>query len=106
MIGGEEMEIPSQTVNVKIYNQTYTIRAHDGDAERTLRLAALVDQRIREIAQGALTADSVKLAILAAIHIADELDRANVKYDELNQELVARSAECAELLDQMLKGGK
>ena len=100
------MELPSQTVNVKIYNQTYTIRANDGDAERTLRLAALVDQRMREIAQGALTADSLKLAILAAIHLADELDKANVRYDELNQELIARSTECAELLDQMLKGGK
>lgn len=100
------METPPHTVNVKIFNQTYTIRSNDGDAERTLRLAALVDQRMREIAQGGLTADSLKLAILAAIHIADELDRANAKYEELNRELVARSAECAELLDQMLKGGK
>lgn len=103
---GEELEVPSQTVNVKIYNQTYTIRANDGDAERTLRLAALVDQRMREIAQGALTSDSLKLAILAAILIADDLEKANARYDELNQELIERSAECAELLDQMLKGGK
>ncbi len=100
------MEIPPHTVNVKIFNQAYTIRSNDGDAERTLRLAALVDQRMREIAQGGLTADSLKLAILAAIHIADELDRSNTRYEELNRELVARSAECAELLDQMLKGGK
>lgn len=95
-----------QTVNVKIYNQTYTLRAGDGDAERTLRLAALVDQRMREIAQSGLTADSLKLAILAAIHIADELDRANIKYEELNHELAERSAECAEMLDQLLKTGK
>src|SRR5215210_7620219 len=100
------MEVSSQTVNVKIYNQTYTIRAGDGDIERTVRLAALVDQRMREIAQGALTADSLKLAILAAIHIADELDRATAKYDELNRELAARSTEYSELLDQLLKGGK
>jgi len=100
------MDAPSQIVNVKIYNQTYTIRAGDGDAERTQRLAALVDQRMREIAQGALTADSLKLAIMAAIHIADELDRANARHDDLNHELAARSAECADLLDQMLKGGK
>lgn len=97
------MEAPPQTVNVKIYNQTYTIRAGDGDVERTLRLAALVDQRMREIAQGVLTADSVKLAILAAIHIADELDRANTRYDELNQELATRSAECSDQLERLLK---
>jgi cell division protein ZapA len=100
------METPAQTVNVKIYNQTYTIRAGDGDVDRTLRLAALVDQRMREIAQGALTSDSLKLAILAAITIADELDKAHVKYEQLNQDLAARSAECSELLDQLLKSGK
>lgn len=100
------METPSQTVNVKIYNQTYPIRVGHGDVERTLRLAAMVDQRMREIAGGGLTADSLKLAVLAAIYIADELDTANAKYEELNQELMARSAQCAELLDQVLKGGQ
>lgn len=100
------METPSQTVNVKIYNQTYPIRVGHGDVDRTLRLAALVDQRMREIAGGGLTADSLKLAVLAAIYIADELDTANAKYEELDGELAARCAECAELLDQVLKGGK
>ena len=100
------METPAQNVNVKIYHQNYTIRPGDGDAARTMRLAALVDQRMRELAPGALTADSLRLAILAAITIADELDKANAKYDELNHELAARSAECSELLDQLLKGGK
>jgi len=100
------METPAQTVTVKIYNQSYTIRAGDGDADRTLRLAALVDLRMREIAQGALTADSLKLAVLAALTIADELDKANARYDELNLDLARRSAECSELLDQLLKSGK
>jgi cell division protein ZapA len=100
------METPSQTVNVKIYNQTYPIRVGHGDVERTLRLAAMVDQRMREIAGGSLTADSLKLAVLAAIYIADELDTAHAKYEELNDELAKRSAECADLLDQVLKAGK
>lgn len=100
------MEAPPQTVNVKIFNQTYPIRVSHGDVERTLRLAAMVDQRMREIAQSGLTADSLKLAVLAAIYIADELDRANSRYEELNQELISRSSECAETLDQLLKNGK
>lgn len=97
------MDIQGQTVNVKIYNQLYSIRASDGNAERTEQLAALVDQRMREIAKGALTADSLKVAILAALHIADELDRANLRFDQFNQELARRSAECAEAIDQTLK---
>lgn len=100
------METPTQTVNVKIYNQTYPIRTTHGDVERTMRLAAMVDQRMWEIAGGSLTADSLKLAVLAAIYIADELDTANAKYEELNNELATRSAECADLLDQVLKAGK
>lgn len=100
------MEAPPQTVNVKIFNQTYPIRVSHGDVERTLRLAAMVDQRMQEIAQSGLTADSLKLAVLAAIYIADELDRANERYEELNKELLARSSDCADTLDQLLKGGK
>ncbi len=97
------MDMQGQTVSVKIYNQTYSIRAGDGNVERTQQLAELVDQRMREIAQGALTADSLKVAILAALHIADELDKANSNFEELNRALALRSGECAEMLDQLLK---
>lgn len=92
-----------KTVNVKIYNQSYNIRAGDGNVERTKQLAAMVDQQMNEIAKGALTADSLKIAILAALHIADELDRANSKFEELNQTVAVRSTQCTELLDQVLQ---
>lgn len=100
------METPPQTVNVKIYNQTYPLRVSSGDVDRTLRLAELVDHRMRELAGGSLTADSLKLAVLAAIYIADELDQAKSDYAELNNELIARSSKCAETLDQLLKSDK
>jgi cell division protein ZapA len=96
------MEPQGQSVNVRIYNQTYAIRASDGNVERTLQLAAMVDERMREISKSALTSDSLKLAILAALHIADELDRANSKYEDLNQTLLNRSNEYAAMLDQLL----
>ena len=100
------MDTQGQTVIVRIYNQTYSIRAGDGNVERTQQLAAMVDQQMHEIAQEALTADSVKVAILAAIHIADELDKAVSRYEELNEALATRSGECVELLDQLLKTNK
>jgi len=90
-------------VNVRIYNQVYAIRASDGNVERTQQLAAVVDERMREISKSGLTSDSLKLAILAALHIADELDKANSKYSELNQALVDRSNKCAAMLDQLLQ---
>ncbi len=62
------------TIRVEIYNQTYNIRS-DGDSEYLMRLADFVDSRMREISSGTLTVDSLKVAILAALHIADELHR-------------------------------
>lgn len=100
------MDNHSHAVNVKIYNHSYSIRANDGNAERAQRLADLVDQRMREIAVGALTSDTLKIAILAALHIADELDKANSRYDELNQQISSKSSELAEMLDQAIKTAK
>jgi len=100
------MELQGQSVNVRIYNQTYAIRASDGNFERAQQLASMVDERMREIAKGALTSDSLKLAILAALHIADELDKAISKYEDLNQMLLSGANECAMMLDQLLKDPK
>ncbi len=94
---------PTQTVKVEIYNQTYNIRSNDGDIEYIQRLAAFVDQRMREIASSSLTVDSLKVAILTALHIADELHKVRDSRDQLDQQFAQRSAECAELLDQLLK---
>ncbi|MGH9845793.1 MAG: cell division protein ZapA [Blastocatellia bacterium] len=97
------MDTPAQkTVNIRIYNQTYNIRAGDGNVERTLRLAEMVDQRMFEVTNGALTSDSLKVAVLAALHLADELDKANARYDELSQAVTTRSGACVEMLDQLL----
>ena len=50
-----------------------------------------------------LTVDSLKVAILAALHIADELHRLKRLHEQTDQQLAARSAECAEMLDRVLK---
>jgi cell division protein ZapA len=94
---------PAQTVKVEIYNQTYNIRSNDGDVAYIERLAAFVDSRMREIAAGSLTVDSLKVAILTALHIADELHKLRDSRDQMDQQFASRSAECAEVLDQLLK---
>lgn len=94
---------PAQTVKVEIYNQTYNIRSRDGDTDHIKQLAAFVDSRMSEIAAGTLTVDSLKLAILAALQIADELHRMRDRRDKLDQEVGERSNQCVELLDNLLK---
>jgi cell division protein ZapA len=90
------------TIRVEIYNQTYNIRS-DGDSEYLMRLADFVDSRMREISSGTLTVDSLKVAILAALHIADELHRLKQTHEQADAQLATRSAECAEMLDRLLK---
>src|SRR5438874_3676997 len=91
-----------QTVRVEIYNQTYSIRS-DGDNEYILDLAEYVDKKMREISSGTLTVDSLKVAILAALHIADEFYQLKNVQAQNDAQLAARSSECAEMLDRILK---
>ncbi|HEX2270855.1 MAG TPA: cell division protein ZapA [Pyrinomonadaceae bacterium] len=100
--GGMEATSSSPTIRVEIYNQTYNIRS-DGDTEYIIQLAEFVDSRMREISSGTLTVDSLKVAILAALHIADELHRLKNMHEQADSQLAARSAECAEMLDRLLK---
>src|SRR3954469_10995499 len=92
----------SPTIKVEIYDQAYTVRS-DGDPEYLKQLAEYVDQRMREISSGTLTVDSRKVAILAALYIADELHQLRRQTEQSDEQLATRSAECSELLDRLLK---
>ena len=94
--------VSTPTIRVEIYNQTYNIRS-DGDSEYVTDLAEFVDRRMREISSGTLTVDSLKVAILAALHIADELHRLKRLHEQADSQLATRSAECADMLDRLLK---
>jgi len=100
--GKSRAGVQDQSVRVEIYNQTYSIRS-DGDNEYILELAEYVDGKMREISSGAMTVDSLKVAILAALHIADEFHQ--LKYQQTQQDamLASRSSECTEMLDKVLK---
>ena len=92
----------SPTIKVEIYDQAYTVRS-DGDPEYLRELAEYVDKRMREISSGTLTVDSRKVAILAALYIADELHQLKKIHDQADAQLASRSAECSEMLDRLLK---
>jgi cell division protein ZapA len=103
MIGSNERtDNVAQSIRVEIYNQTYNIRS-DGDNDYILRLAEYVDSKMREISSGTLTVDSLKVAILAALHIADEFHQMKGHQEQSDAQLASRSAECAEMLDRVLK---
>ncbi len=71
----ESLEVRRATtsVSVEIYDQTYNLRAPD--PEYIQRLAAMVDGKMRAVSSNGSTVDSLRVAVLAALNIADELLR-------------------------------
>jgi cell division protein ZapA len=87
---------------VVIYNQTYNLRSQH-DPEYINELAAHVNRRMNEIASQTMTVDSLRVAILAALQIADELYQSRQEMRNTENEIVERSARYAEILDQFLR---
>lgn len=59
---------------VTIYGRTYQLRG-GGEADYLRQLAARVDAKMRDVAAATGTADTLKVAILAALNLADEGER-------------------------------
>ena len=72
-------EIPS--AHVEIYDQIYHLRGVD--PVYIAQLAATVDQKMRAVSQQGGTVDSLRVAVLAALNIADELTSLRQSYNEL-----------------------
>ena len=62
------------STSVEIFGQTYNVRG-EGDPNYLTELARFVDSRMREVAAKVATVDPMKIAILAALNIADEFSR-------------------------------
>ena len=88
---------------VEIFGSVYNVRG-EKDPEYLQELADLVDGRMREIAQQVATVDSAKIAILAALNIADELFQCQ-RHREGNQvEVEDKVAELTGELSKALQG--
>lgn len=87
-------------IRVEIYDQVYNLRGVD--AEYILRLADFVDTKMRSVAEQTSTVDSLRLAVLAALNIADEYHILKKKYDLLGGEYQKRAGALAGALDEVL----
>ena len=88
-------------VTVEIYDQTYHLSGQDADHIR--RLAELVDARMRAVAAQGRTVDSLRVAVLAALNLADELSQATQAGGADARQGHARAASLRGLLDQILE---
>jgi cell division protein ZapA len=90
-----------RVVPVHIHGQQYPIRSAL-DAEYVARLASYVDEKIRAAGETASTADSLRLTVLAALNIADELFRCRETTRTRDGQLAERAAELERLVDRVL----
>ncbi len=86
------------SVTVEIYGQAYTLKG-GADPAYVQEVADLVDERMREISKNSSVASTARIAILAAVNIADELIRERNSGNEALVTLENRSEQIARLLE-------
>jgi len=92
-----------EKVSVQIYGRNYDFDTDVGDALYINALARYVDQKMQEIANSTNIVDSMKLAILAALNIADELYRLRENRDSLSSSVNKKTDELLTLLSTVLE---
>jgi cell division protein ZapA len=88
-------------ISVEIHGQRYPIRS-TLEQEYVARLAAYVDDKMRAAADSTSTGDSLRLAVLAALNLADVLFRCRDATRARSGELAERAGELERLLDRVL----
>ncbi|SPF35205.1 Cell division protein ZapA (fragment) [Candidatus Sulfotelmatobacter kueseliae] len=93
-------EAPPAAVRVEIFDQAYNLRG--SDPAYILKLAEYVDGKMRAVAEATNTIDTARLAVLAALNIADEYHLARKKLDGGATDYQKRAHLLADALDEVL----
>lgn len=98
------MSVAQQEWNVKIeiYDQVYNVNA-EGNEEYLHELAAYVDGKMRSIADATHMVDSLKVAVLAALNIADETFAMRKHQQEIEGPLRKRVEKCVSMVEKALE---
>ena len=91
----------SRVVTVEIHGQQYPIRS-GLDAKYVVELAAYVNEKMRLASRETSSGDTLKLAVLAALNIADEFFRAVDQERQNHQQVTQRAGELERMLDLAL----
>jgi cell division protein ZapA len=89
------------SVRVEIFDQAYNLRGTD--AKYIMKLAEYVDTKMRAVAEATNTIDTVRLAVLAALNIADEYHLLKRKQDGGAGAYQKRVNALTSALDQVLE---
>jgi cell division protein ZapA len=92
----------STAVHVEIFGQTYAVQAgtEPGYVEQ---LAAFVDAQMRDVSRAAGAVDSVRVAVLSALNIADELFQLRARLRQAGDEAGKRAQQLSRELSLVLE---
>jgi cell division protein ZapA len=91
----------SQVVHVDIHGQRYAVRS-DLDPQYIGELAAFLDEKMRAAACELASADPLRIAVIAALNISDELHRLRVDATGAEGRAQARTLEIERIVDAVL----
>ncbi len=89
------------TEKVEIFGQEYRIRGV-GNPQYIHKIAGYVDKKMREIAHSSGILSQTRIAILAALNIADELYQEREEREKVQGELGRQAERLGELLDDKI----
>lgn len=92
------------SIRVEIFDQSYNLRGTD--PEYIHKLADFVDTKMRAVAERANTVDSLRVAVLAALNIADEYQMLKKRYEAGTGSYHERASNLASALDEVLGDGR
>jgi len=89
-------------VKVEIYGQSYSMSG-EVDEAYVQKLARYVDKKMRAVSEATQTVDSVRVAVLTAMALADELHTRQNETGERDDALRERAQQCLSILEHALK---
>jgi len=95
------MSSDTSVTSVQIFGQEYKIRGFE-DKSYVERVAGYVDERMKELARNSSSLPQERLAVLAALNIADELMQETRKSAETLLSIEKRTDEMIARLDRCL----
>lgn len=93
----------ARVVTVEIHGQRYAVRS-DLDQAYITELAAVVDQKMRLAAEELSSADSLRIAVVAALNLADEVYRMREDNEGLDGRVTEKTEAIERLVDAVLSG--
>jgi cell division protein ZapA len=90
----------NNNIRVEIYDGSYNLRG--SDPVYIQHLAEVVDTKMRAVAQHTSTVDSLRVAVLAALNLADDYCQLKRKYEGIESEYTSRATHLGRALDSAL----